>query len=217
MRELRKLVGDVHGKYGRFNAIMKSSACPIIQVGDMGVGFVTRLPDGHLAYSNNPSHDAMVAGGHRFIRGNHDNPEVCARHDRWIPDGTVERIGESTVMLVGGAWSIDRAWRTEGIDWWADEQLSDEQLQRLLELHREKKPDVMITHDAPMTIAHALFLQGTHKPICQTRTGHWLDMMLIEHRPRLWVFGHWHASADVVINGCRFVCLNELEDRDFEL
>ena len=66
----------------------------------MGVGFRKFPP--HLR-------TLMVEGGHRFIRGNHDNPDACRREGQWIKDGTVE----DDVMFVGGALSVDRRWRTD--------------------------------------------------------------------------------------------------------
>jgi hypothetical protein len=37
------------------------------------------------------------------------------------------------------------------------------------------------------------------------------------HQPELWIFGHRHVPFDQVANGTRFVCLAELEARDFDL
>ena len=74
---LIKFIGDVHGKYGRYETILKNSDLPTIQVGDMGVGFFHRDYEGTLRPFANPPYDKMVAGNHRFIRGNHDNPYVC--------------------------------------------------------------------------------------------------------------------------------------------
>ena len=96
-----RFFGDVHGKFGRYKNLLDSCPYPSIQVGDMGVGFL-RWPHGDP--SPNPPYDRMVAGGHRFIRGNHDSPKVCAKHSQCIPDGTIE----DDVMFIGGALSIDR-------------------------------------------------------------------------------------------------------------
>src|SRR5262245_14865759 len=92
----------------------------------MGVGFFKAEPDGSI----HPPYEKMVVSNARFIRGNHDNPNVCRRHTQWIPDGHLE----DSMMFIGG-----------GI-----------------------------------------------------------------HKPKLWVFGHWHRSFDKALRSTRFVCLAEL-------
>jgi hypothetical protein len=37
------------------------------------------------------------------------------------------------------------------------------------------------------------------------------------HKPDLWIFGHWHCDADEVIDGTRFICLNELSYVDVDM
>lgn len=49
----------------------------------------------------------------------------------------------------------------------------------------------------------------------QTRT--MLQKMFEEHKPELWIFGHHHKSKDEVINGTRFICLDELETFEIEI
>jgi hypothetical protein len=102
-----RFIGDVHGRFGQYRRMLKGSPHPTIQVGDMGVGF-RRWPHGEA--DQNPPYDVMAGGGHRFIRGNHDNPGVCARDTQHVPDGTIE----GNVMFVGGALSIDKEYRHEG-------------------------------------------------------------------------------------------------------
>lgn len=38
--------------------------------------------------------------------------------------------------------------------------------------------------------------------------------MLEIHRPKVWVFGHYHIDKDFELNGTRFICLNELSTID---
>lgn len=211
-----RFIGDVHGKFDRYKNIIQSSPHPTIQVGDMGVGFRdTRT--GRLRA--NPPHYAMSEPpGHRFIRGNHDNPEVCRQQSQWIADGHFE----DGMFFLGGAVSIDRAYRQEGFSWWPDEELSYVALTRMAARYVEQKPDVMVTHDTAEQIAlritHKLSVPNAGVKIDDgSRTRQVLDLMLEQHRPKLWVFGHWHVPFDEVIEGTRFVCLNELETLDVEL
>jgi hypothetical protein len=197
-------IGDVHGKFDRYKNIIKSVP-NTIQVGDMGVGF-RRLGgpyDGE--FSTNPPYDRMVEGNHRFIRGNHDNPSVCKRHTQYIADGAVE----GDMMFIGGAFSIDKAYRTENYNWWAEEELSYVELDELVTKYLDTKPRVMVTHECPDSIAD-LLCDG-FKLDLPSRTRSAFDSMWAGHKPEVWVFGHWHFSFDQVIMGTRFKCLNELE------
>lgn len=211
--KMTRLIGDVHGKYGPYKQILKKSPYPTIQVGDMGGGF-RKWPHGEP--STNPPYDSMEKGDHRFIRGNHDNPAWCSSHSQWIPDGNVE----SGVMFIGGGLSIDKVYRVEGFSWWPDEELSTEELNHLVDCYIETKPRAMITHECPEEIAaemERLAQRGKLDPHFASRTRQAFQSMWSAHSPELWVFGHWHRSFDQILNGTRFVCLAELEYKDFEL
>lgn len=201
-------IGDVHGKYTQYKRIIKEHQ-NTIQVGDMGVGFI-RWPNGDAI--SNPPFDQMVATNARFIRGNHDNPAVCYNHMQCIRDGTIE----DGMMFIGGADSIDKAYRVEGYSWWPDEELSRQELDNMVTKYAQARPEIMVTHDAPQNIAvmiHATLIQ-LKVPMTVTRTRDTFEQMLAIHRPRIWVFGHWHVSLDYLSEGTRFVCLNELEVKE---
>lgn len=207
----KTFIGDCHGKYDRYGKILKTCQNSI-QVGDMGVGFFRENAwDGELIPYANPPYDRMVEGGHRFIRGNHDNPNVCKRHTQWIPDGTIE----DGVMFIGGALSIDRAMRVEGRSWWAEEELNYGELNDLAGKYLQEKPRVMVTHDCPETVANHLF--NTTKIFDPSRTRQAFDGMWENHKPELWIFGHWHDHRNVEIMGTRFICLAELQTMELEI
>ena len=211
-----RFIGDVHGKYGPYKRLIAEVPASV-QVGDMGVGFRREGGFGEYDTYSNPPHYAMVKGDHRFIRGNHDNPGECAKHSQWIRDGNIE----SGVMFVGGAVSIDRAYRTEGYSWWPDEELSTAELNDLVDVYCEAKPRVMVTHDAPEEIAAEVSRVANWgakmDPRFASRTRQAFQQMWSAHSPNLWIFGHWHFSFDRVLRGTRFICLAELEHRDIEL
>lgn len=214
--KIRRVIGDVHGIYNRYKAILKETPYPTIQVGDMGVGFSKPYIGGAIAHRPNPPYDLMVEGDHKFIRGNHDNPSVCRKHTQYIEDGTI--IGNT--MFIGGALSIDKAYRYQGYDYWDDEELSHTELEICLEKFEAAKPEIMITHECPNSISNCFADTYGIKldPKYASRTRTWFETMFGIHQPKLWVFGHWHNKLDYVNNGTRFICLPELEtiDVDFE-
>ena len=190
-----RFIGDIHGDLHNYSRMI-SDAPESVQVGDFGIGFIV----------NEEVVDELHADGrHKFIRGNHDDPDRCKKRVGYIPDGTFDV--EKSIMYIGGAWSIDSSMRTPGLNWWADEELSIPELARMHELMVYHKPRVLVTHDCPTSIALDFFIAGTRKKQYKTRTAEALEGMFQRHRPETWVFGHWYEDVDRVVNGTRFICL----------
>jgi len=214
-----RFVGDVHGHWNQYRDLLyrdptNKEILHSIQVGDMGMGFTSHsewAPDSALAFEKK-----FKNGNHRFIRGNHDNPKEVRKCSKWIQDGLIETTNlGNKIMYIGGAWSIDWQWRTVGVDWWDDEELSMADLEIFITRYKENRPSVMVTHTAPIGIPAGpmgIRIYGNG-----ARTEHALQHMLEFHRPKIWIFGHWHKHFDQTIDGTRFICLNELEYIDLEI
>ncbi len=208
-----RFIGDTHGlKYelGLVLGNIPDDVTSVIQVGDMGVGF------GQGDYWHESLEDMLQAVNGRFLRGNHDNPAQCKEMRTWIQDGRIE----NDVMFIGGAWSIDHQWRTMGVDLWEDEELSMHQFYGLISVYDKVRPRVMITHDCPLSVSNKLFIEkgkSFSKAQYRTRTGSALEEMFNIHKPELWLMGHWHCDTDEVIDGTRFICLNELSYVDVDM
>jgi len=184
-----RFIGDTHAKFDRYLEIIQD--CPAsIQVGDFGVGF-REVP--------------TVGPTHRFIRGNHDNPHKVSQHN-WIPDGTVE----GDTFFLGGGESIDRHNRIEGRDWWPEEELTLGQLYQYMDVYEAAKPRVVVSHECPSDVTARLFAHNVGRINNPSRTSQALGSLLYIHKPEIWIFGHWHLRVDEVLDGTRFICLEEL-------
>ncbi len=197
-----RFLGDVHGK---LRSMPHANGTPIVQVGDLGVGFVALSELDRLE----------KARDFHFIRGNHDHPALCRKHARYLGDFGVAPKHLGGFFFVSGAFSIDKARRLIGIDWWPEEELSIMELDKALLAYRDAKPDVMVTHCPPESILRAYLSRfpgiGSHLQYDPSRTEVALEMMLAVHRPRLWIFGHLHHKVVYEIEGTEFRCLAELE------
>lgn len=209
-----RIVGDIHGMFNDYRAhSLHTWEGPSIQVGDFGIGFGQSdyWLDTVKQYQNN--HQA------RFIRGNHDNPALCKTLPGYIQDGRVE----DHTMFIGGAWSIDHAWRTEGVSWWRDEECSVEQFNQLIDTYAMVRPRVMITHDCPSEAAYEIFakrgllLGGYGAKLEKTRTATAFQAMFDIHQPDFWFFGHWHVTTHLKLGNTHFQCIGELDHIDFDL
>jgi hypothetical protein len=210
----RRFLGDVHGKFTQYKKLIKEVP-DSVQVGDFGIGFMKYDFEYNLIPLQNPPYDSIKVGNHRAIRGNHDNPGVISRQSYWIPDGTWEE--DTGTFYLGGGWSIDRAWRIEGLSWWSDEEVSAEDLYTMIDKFVECKPRILVSHECPNLIA-SLFFQGQYKEtLGASRTSLALQSMIDAHTPEIVICGHWHERRDEVIEGTRFIVLEELGHIDLDV
>jgi hypothetical protein len=205
-----RFIGDVHGKWKRYEKTIKD-APRSIQVGDFGIGFYNPRTETYTR----PPYDKMSKGDHKFIRGNHDNPKQCRDHPYWIADGSL--IDES-IFCIGGAKSIDTHLRTEGWDWWADEELNYSEFLQLIQTYEEARPSIVVSHDAPEDMVnHILKTRGAYKYDIPSITRQFFDNLLHVHKPDLWIHGHWHIDHHTVFKGVEYIGLGELSYVDLDL
>jgi predicted phosphodiesterase len=197
MKNKLTLVGDVHGKYDRYHKIIRQTEYHpyTLQIGDFGFKYDTLK---NVDYTK-----------HLIIGGNHDNYDTCYKYPHFLYDYGYTSINGVKFFYYRGAYSIDRQYRTIGIDWWEQEQVSIDQFMKARELYREIKPDIVITHDCPESINYHLLPPGATR--YQNLTGWALDELFRIHQPKIWRFGHYHKTWEMTINGTHFKCLNELE------
>ncbi len=205
-----RFIGDVHGDFQRYRQLI-AEVEQSVQVGDMGIGFCTVDADGAITRPEPPFDVMEREGSHRFIRGNQDDPGECRAQKLWIEDGHAE----GDMFFCGGAKSANPAARTEGLNWWPDEELSPGEFKQVSEKYLDLKPGLMITHDCPHAVADLILSEnqpGKSAALTQTRQS--FQAMWQRHEPDIWIFGHWHLSMDKKIAGTRFVCLNLTEAID---
>ena len=210
MKSIR-FIGDVHGNWKRYKKIIND--CDVsIQVGDFGVGFISKITE---AVHSNPPYDHMKRGDHKFIRGNHDNPSVCKKHPFWIPDGTMIH---DKIFCVGGAKSIDKAYRTEGYNWWPDEELEYKKLLNVYDDYEKLKPSVVVAHEMPESLTYIVCAKCNMTKLNDVSvTRLFFDNILEIHKPDLFIHGHWHVNHHTIHKGVEYIGLGELNYLDLEL
>lgn len=195
------IIGDVHGLSSRYNQIV-SKLDYSVQLGDMGFVYGD-LPD--------PTH-------HKFFGGNHDNYDTISYCPNNLGDYGAAEVGGTPFFFVRGAFSIDLAFRIgrSPKSWWCREELTFQEMLSCLNLYKEIKPSLVITHTCPLAVANLIGDPSMLKRcgldssfVCQTSS--LLQQMFEEHQPARWIFGHFHKSWDYNYSGTHFTCLNELE------
>ena len=191
------LIGDVHGKYEHYHKIVRQTERHpyTLQIGDFGFKYDTLKN--------------VDSTRHLILPGNHDHYDTCYNHPHFLGDYGYTSLNRIDFFYYRGAYSIDRQYRTIGIDWWENEQVNIDQFMKARELYRSIKPEVMITHDCPQDIALQMLEPGQRA--YENITSWALQELYNIHQPKLWFYAHWHRSVKIQHGNTQFVCLNELE------
>ena len=190
------IIGDVHCKTNAYFDILKKYNGESIQVGDFGFDIEHKW---HL--------DNIDSVKHKVNFGNHDDYTFLNQPHSL---GDFSYIDTYNLLSVRGAFSVDQYKRTEGIDWFRNEELDYNEMNLAIDLCELRKPKIIVSHDCPHEVRKHIF--GIHE---KSITSNGLQGMFELHQPDIWLFGHHHKSKDERINGTRFICLAELETFKF--
>lgn len=208
-----RIVGDVHGMTVKHVNLVKDCDYSL-QIGDMAFNYDA------LAY--------LDSDRHWFFGGNHENMDAYYDCPNAIGDYGHIKMGEIPLFFIRGAFSIDKKLRLEAElrgeqkTWWSKEQLSIPELSDAMDSYTNSKPDLMVTHTAPLEIAKmvgtdgALKMYGLDPKNFTTNTQEALQLCFDIHKPKVWIFGHFHKEWVLDYKGTLFICLNELDYIDID-
>ena len=160
-----------------------------------------------------------------FLDGNHESfPLINSFPEEEMWGGTVRRIagayylcrgevftflcGEKTIRIgvLGGGTSRDKTKRTEGVDWFPDEEISDEDVARLVEnVKRNGGMDFLLTHSPSATAK--LQLCAEHANFIGKR----MDALIPSHSDRQ------VRNAISLLDSYSFVCVSGHEHIEREM
>lgn len=208
--------GDWHGFTDQAQKVMiaahERGVRHIIQVGDFGFWrsserFLRRIQKLAQKYDQ---YVYFVDGNHEdfpylytFPVTEHGTREILPRIHH-LPRGFHWEWNGIDYMAMGGAYSVDKKWRTPGYDWFRQEEITDEDV--LVVANDLHDVDVLVTHDSPL---------GAPNPVTDDpeRQAHGIRMFgqdaiyeAEQHRlqlkkvtdladPVLIVHGHYHAAG----------------------
>jgi predicted phosphodiesterase len=197
MKEKVLFVGDTHGEIELINKAViladKRRCDRIIQVGDFGF-----FPNIYPEFIESLNSKIPFY----FIDGNHDDHERLPHEAEsivslrelgyevenfyYIPRGLVMNWGESNLLFMGGAKSIDKAYRTQGIDWWDNEEINYGDYQRASDnQYLWEKVDIIVSHECPRTEAVDYECDYSSKAI---------GALVELYNPWLLIHGHHHRN-----------------------
>lgn len=108
--------------------------------------------------------------------------------------GQVFEIHGKTFFTCGGAASYDKAYRTEGISWWPEENIIYQECETAIDNLQKynNTVDYILTHTCPQSLVIPMF---NLSPIT-CPTGIFLDEVYKTVKFKDWYFGHWHEDKD---------------------
>jgi len=199
-----RIIGDVHGKFHAYKERIQNIDSSI-QLGDFGFNDTWKKLSQHKI-----NHQR-----HKIIPGNHDDYNNINDLYTFGKDYGNVSFNDFNFFFLRGAWSIDQRHRTIGISWWSQEELEYKSLQMAIEEYCDTKPEIVITHECPGDYT-GISVMMFKKSWINNRTGLALQNMWNYHKPKLWIFGHWHRNIVMDIKETTFICLDELDYVEYD-
>lgn len=200
--------GDWHGDSGwaltAIRSAAREGARTAIHVGDFGLDWPGAKRGRYEAKLNKYLVDlglTLVISG-----GNHDNWDTLEKltvetdglatirsNIRVLPRGGRTTVEGLTIGGLGGAFSVDYQHRTEGKDWWRNEEPTPEQAAALI---AAGPVDILITHDAPAGIPLTGDFQLSEELTKKANRTRDLLRVVVDSLavPQLFC-GHWHQRG----------------------
>lgn len=217
------LAGDWHGSthwaLSALEQALARGADTVIQVGDFGWWVEGDFTREYLGSLQRFVHDTGL--DFYWLDGNHEDHSREFTDERYpdltyLPRGYRWSWWDKTWMSVGGAVSVDKAWRKEGVSWWPNEILTEE------EVYYASRPpgvDIVLAHDCPKGVDIPGIGPNTKQRPGEMRwpvdalaraEAHREKMRHIwkATRPTLWVHGHYHRRYEAWLRETRFIGLD---------
>jgi Icc-related predicted phosphoesterase len=215
--------GDTHGNNRHiaylFETAKREGCDTIFQVGDFG--YWPHDDRGLLFLCNVDAHIQDTGIQFYWIDGNHDNHDAIAAMPvsddglRYltmdgglvhVPRGASLYIDNLLIMGYGGAFSIDRKYRTLGESYWEGETIDWHDCLLAGHRMRQQKPDVLVTHDAPAGFPLGNVYKGEFRETTASRSA--LRTLMLTVEPRRVICGHWHERKTAQVDGYRIDVLD---------
>lgn len=221
-------VGDIHGNFRKFLSDLKNNSykdTTLLQVGDFGVGFRSLDQEYALIEPIN----ALLKENNNILyvfRGNHDNPDYFENcpfdfsNIKFLKDFSIISIENKNILTLGGAISIDRMTRKQGITYWKGEEIP-----YIIPDIKDIVPegmlvDIVCTHSCPSFVWPTEINEVVknfmkidkpleHELINERKRLDLFYNKILDYNgypPKLWIYGHMHKTITTQVDSCKFQC-----------
>lgn len=213
------ITGDTHGNFERVETFCRrfetSHDDMLIILGDAGINFGGRRYDSlkKRMLESLPITIFAIHGNHEQRPYTIDSYKEKIWHGGIVfyeeeypsilfaKDGEIFDLNGKRTVVIGGAYSIDKAMRLAyGWGWWDDEQPSDE-IKKYVEQQLKKsdwKVDVVLSHTTPLKYEPVeVFMPGVEQSRVDKSTEIWLDQIEDKLTYEKWYCGHYHTEKKI--------------------
>lgn len=209
------VTGDIHGIPYRLSSVCwplgktLNKNDVLIILGDFGIPWIGNFGEERLLDWLNCKKWTTV-----FIDGNHENFDLLYQYPEENRFGGVVGVLDESVFHLkqrghiyeingnrywsfGGAYSIDKPYRTERVSWWPEEEPSTAQMNYGIDSLDivDWKVDYVITHDCPLHIAEEIVGEhNTCHELAKSTTNTYLSDIAKKINTNCWYFGHHHID-----------------------
>lgn len=117
----------------------------------------------------------------------------------FLIDGNIYTIEGYKILVLGGAYSIDKFYRLQNnYKWFKDEQLSQEEMDNIFEKIKGVEVDLVFSHTCPfMWQPTETFLIGFDQSTVDNNMEHFLSKVEKNITYKHWYFGHFHTDREI--------------------
>lgn len=213
------ITGDTHGRFERIEAFFRRFQTSyddiLIILGDAGINFSGARYDSlkKRLLESLPITIFAIHGNHEQRPYTLDSYKEKLWHGGTVyyeeeypsllfaKDGEIFDLNGKQMVVMGGAYSIDKEIRLAyGWGWWEDEQPSEE-IKRYVEEQLEKfgwKVDVVLSHTTPLKYEPVeVFMSGVDQSRVDKSTEEWLNHIEEKLSYQKWYCGHYHTEKKI--------------------
>ena len=207
------ITGDTHRDFSRLKSLSFNKNDMLIVLGDAGINYLLNEEDRKVKEVLNSLGIKLFC-----IRGNHEErPENIGSYKEvekfdgkvfmedeypnliFAKDGEIYNIDGTKVLVIGGAYSVDKEMRIKyGYGWFEDEQLSWDEMDKILKKVKGKSFDVVMSHTCPYKYEpREVFISGLDEEKVDRSMEHFLDKVEESVQYDKWYCGHFHTEKEI--------------------
>ena len=207
------ITGDTHRDFSRLFGINSSEEDLLIILGDVEINYCLNGEDKKIKEYLERFKLKLFC-----IRGNHEErPENIKTYKEkemfggkvfiekeypyliFAKDGETYNIGGKSVLVIGGAYSVDKEYRLlYGSKWFKDEQLTEKEQEKILKKVKGKHFDIVLTHTCPLKYEpKEVFMTGLDQLKVDKSMEKFLDKIEESIDYDKWYCGHYHTEKKI--------------------
>ncbi len=214
------ITGDKHADFGEVFYFCYANETTLddilIVLGDAGINYYANDKDKALKNSlkeHYPITFFCIHGNHeerpeniktyktkKFYEGivyyEEDYPNIL-----FAKDGELYNFNNHKVLVIGGAYSVDKYFRlSRGYNWYESEQPTEETKNKVKSVLKnlDNKVDIILSHTCPYKyLPREMFLEGIDQSTVDNSTEYFLDEIEESTDYNLWYCGHYHTDKKI--------------------